>query len=71
MNRGLPDPYSTPTIKVPQAAAVLGVSARALYSAVEAGTCPAIRVGRSVRIPTMRFLRHFGLAEEASIDGAE
>lgn len=52
----IPDPTSTPTIGVPDAAKILGVSVRHAYAAVEAGEIPAIRVGKRIRIPTARFL---------------
>ena len=46
---------------VPEAARVLGVNPRSLYSAIDRGECPAIRVGRLIRIPTARFREHYGL----------
>lgn len=61
MNRQLPDPFFAPTIGAGQAALILGVSLRALYSACERGECPSFRVGRRVIIPTERFLRTYGL----------
>lgn len=60
-NRTLPDPAVEPTIKAERVAAILGVSVRGAYAAIERGEIPAIRVGRSVRIPTARFLAAFGL----------
>jgi excisionase family DNA binding protein len=49
------------TLSVPEAARVLGVNPRSLYSAIDRGKCPAIRVGRLIRIPTARFREHYGL----------
>jgi excisionase family DNA binding protein len=58
--RVLPDPAAEPTITVPRAAAVLGLGLRTAYDAVERGEMPAIRVGRAIRIPTVRFLAAYG-----------
>jgi excisionase family DNA binding protein len=59
--RALPDPAAEPTINADRAAAILGISERAVYAAVARGEMPAIRVGRCVRIPTARFLARYGL----------
>jgi excisionase family DNA binding protein len=58
----LPDPTEQPTLSVPEAAAILGVNPRTVYNAVEAKTCPAIRMGRIIRIPTARFIAAYGFA---------
>jgi len=63
MSRSLPDPVAEPTITVERAAAVLGVSRRTGYAAAERGELPSVRVGRSIRVPTARFLRQYGLIE--------
>ena len=57
----LPDPKEQPTLSVVEAAAVLEVKPRTVYNAVEAGTCPAIRMGRIIRVPTARFIAAYGL----------
>jgi excisionase family DNA binding protein len=57
----LPDFTTQSTISVPEAAQLLGVNARTVYNAVERGECPAIRVGRVIRIPTARFLATYHL----------
>lgn len=49
-----------PTITVEQLAEVLNVSRASAYRAVREGQFPAIRVGRSLRIPTPALLRKLG-----------
>lgn len=66
ISRTLPDPQTTPTITVPQAAALLGVSERQAYYAVRAGEIPCIRVGSRVVIPTAKFLTKFELIPTAT-----
>jgi excisionase family DNA binding protein len=57
MNRHLPDPVVEPTLIPNRAAAILGVSRTAVYDAISRGEVPSLRVGRSIRIPTRRFLQ--------------
>jgi excisionase family DNA binding protein len=64
----LPDPHEKPTLSVPEAADILGVHPRTIYNAVEADTCPAIHMGRIIRIPTAQFLEHYRL--ERSVPAA-
>lgn len=60
----VPDPRQQPTISVPEAGALLGLRPRTAYDARRRGEIPAIRVGRSWRVPTARFLREvLGLTE--------
>lgn len=61
VSRALPDPAVEPTIRVDRAAAILGISVRAVYNAAKEGRIPAIRVGGRVVIPTARFLRFIDL----------
>jgi excisionase family DNA binding protein len=61
ISRALPDPVAEPTIRVDRAAAILGISTRAVYNAAKEGRFPAIRVGGRVIIPTARFLRFVDL----------
>lgn len=61
MSRTLPDPTVEPTITVPRAAVIAGVGRRTGYDAVKRGEWPSIHVGRSIRIPTARFLQELGL----------
>ena len=58
-SRALPDPVAEPTIKADRAAAILKMSRTAIYSAMERGTIPSLRIDRSVRIPTRLFLAKF------------
>jgi excisionase family DNA binding protein len=60
----LPDPRTTPFLTVTQAAQILEVNPRTIYSAVDRGECPAVRVGKVIRIPTVRFLEHYGLSAQ-------
>lgn len=63
-DRSLPDPGAEPTITVPRAAAIVGISRRAGYAAVERGEIPSIWVGGRVVVPTARFLTELGLTEQ-------
>lgn len=60
-SRAVPDPVAEPTIRVDRAAAILGISTRAVYNAAKEGRIPAIRVGGRVVIPTNKFLTFVGL----------
>lgn len=59
--RTIPDPSADPTIKVKRAAAILGISLRHAYTAIESGEIPSIRVGRAIVVPTARFLAKYDL----------
>ncbi len=61
IDRTIPDAEAEPTIKPPRAAAILGISTRAAYNAIDRGEIPSIRVGRSIVVPTARFLAAVGL----------
>lgn len=50
-----------PTMTVPEAAEALGVHRDTVYDAVRRGELPAIRLGRTVRIPTARIARMLDL----------
>ncbi|WP_327008549.1 helix-turn-helix domain-containing protein [Dactylosporangium sp. NBC_01737] len=60
--RAIPNPAAEPTIKVKRGADILGISLRHAYAAIERGEIPSIRVGRSIVIPTARFLAKYDLA---------
>lgn len=66
--RDIPDPQTTPTITVPEAAAILGIGRDTAYQAVRTGDLPAIHFGGAIRIPTAALQRL--LAGEASRDTA-
>ncbi len=48
----IPDPSETPTVDVPTAGQLLGISRGCAYNAVKAGDLPAIRCGKRLRVPT-------------------
>ena len=65
----IPDPAVKPYLNVTEAAEILEVNPRTVYSAIDRGECPAVRVGKIIRIPTVRFLDHYGLtAQPADAD---
>lgn len=57
--RTVPDAAAEPTISAKRAAAILGISIRHAYVAIERGDIPSIRVGRKVVVPTARFLAKY------------
>lgn len=68
----LPDPETTPTLTVTEAAALLDVSRTTAYAAIKAGTWPTavIRVGDNIiRIPTADLLRVLGHDAPLDLDG--
>lgn len=62
--RTLPDPATEPFMSARRVAAIMDLSDDAVYDAVARGDWPAIHVGRSVRIPTARWLSAVGLAND-------
>jgi excisionase family DNA binding protein len=59
--RALPDPLKSPTLTVPEAAAVLGISRAAAYAAVQRGDIPSIRIGHRLVVSTVALWRMLGL----------
>jgi excisionase family DNA binding protein len=57
----MPDPVETPTVSVREAGALLGLSERSAYRAVERGEIPSLRVGRRLMVPTARLRQLLGL----------
>lgn len=57
----LPDPRTTPTMHVEQAAELLDVSRASAYKAVNAGEIPSIRIGKRILVPTAALLELLGL----------
>jgi excisionase family DNA binding protein len=49
------------TIRVDDAAALLGLSRNAAYSAVREAKIPSIRIGRAIRVPTAPLRRLLGI----------
>lgn len=69
-SRALPDPIAEPTIGARRAAAILGISVRHMYAAIERGEIPSIRVGQRIVIPTGRFLAKCRLADDVDVPTA-
>jgi hypothetical protein len=61
VSRVAPDHTIEPTLTARRLAAVAGLSVRSIYSAVERGDIPSVRVGRRVIIPTREALVAVGL----------
>lgn len=59
--RALPNPLESPTLTVPEAAAVLGISRAAAYAGVQRGDIPSIRIGHRVVVSTVALWRMLGL----------
>jgi predicted DNA-binding transcriptional regulator AlpA len=59
--RRLPDPREEPTISVPDAGAILGLSRPSAYEAAKRGDIPTISIGRRLVVPTAKLLDMLGL----------
>ena len=55
-----------PTISVPQAGELLGISRWAAYQAASVGELPTLHFGRRLLVPTARLLQLLGLPPEES-----
>lgn len=51
-DRTLPDPATSPTVTVEDAARILGISRGLAYTAVREGAIPSIRIGRRYVVKT-------------------
>jgi excisionase family DNA binding protein len=58
---GLPDPFMRPTLTIPEAAKLLGVSKSCAYEAAKEGQLPSIQVAGRRLVPTAKLLRLLGL----------
>lgn len=58
---GVPDPYQRPTISVPEAGRLFGLSRASAYEAVARGDLPVIRLGRRMVVPTAAVMRMLAL----------
>ncbi|MEV4708870.1 helix-turn-helix domain-containing protein [Actinoplanes sp. NPDC049316] len=65
--RAIPDASTNPTISVKQAAAILGISVRHAYVAIQRGEIPSIRISTKIVIPTARFLAQYQLEPTAPV----
>ena len=64
------DQHRPATISVEAAGQLLGISRSAAYRAANAGTLPALRVGRRLLVPTAKLHRLLGLPTDlAAPDG--
>ena len=61
----IPDPKTTPTLRVPEVAAILGVSRDTAYQAVKCGELPVIRLRGALRVPTAALLAMLGVTAES------
>ena len=61
MSRVVPDPNLEPTITLARAAAILGIGLTTIYDAAHRGELPVIKVSRSYRVLTGKFLEQYGL----------
>lgn len=57
----LPDPHTEPTISIPAAGAIFGLSRAASYQAAQRGEIPTIRLGKRLLVPTAKLLALLGL----------
>jgi excisionase family DNA binding protein len=48
----LPDPTERPTLTVDAVAEILGLDRKTVYTAINSGELPSIRVGRRILVPT-------------------
>lgn len=54
-----------PTMSIPQAAVILGISRRSAYRAAANDELPTIKVGRRLLVPTARLLAMLGVVQPA------
>lgn len=59
----LPDPRERPTVTVPEAGELLGLSRATAYESAGRGELPTIRMGRRLLVPTAGLLRLLHLDE--------
>ncbi len=60
-SRAIPDPATEPFVSVSRVGAILGVSRRKAYYAVESGDIPSVRIGGTLRVPSGELLARLGL----------
>jgi excisionase family DNA binding protein len=66
----IPTPEERPTVSVEEAGALCGLGRSAAYDAVRRGELPALRFGRSLRVPTARLRVLLGLDREPEADSS-
>jgi excisionase family DNA binding protein len=57
----IPNPVERPTITVEEAAEILGIGRSAAYAAIHRGELAAIRIGRTLKVPTAPLLKMLGI----------
>ncbi len=57
----IPDPADRPTLTVPEAGQILGLSRALAYDAAARGEIPTLRIGRRLLVPTAQLLGLLGL----------
>ncbi|HEY1621754.1 MAG TPA: helix-turn-helix domain-containing protein [Streptosporangiaceae bacterium] len=57
----IPDPMRTPTLTVPEAGILLGLSRPSAYEAARRGDIPVLKLGRRLVVPTASLLRILGI----------
>lgn len=60
------DAAETPTVTVPQAGEILGISRGSAYEAAKRGEIPTIRCGRRILVPTAKLLELLGSGSPTS-----
>lgn len=60
----LPDPEAEPTISIPEAGAIFGLSRAASYEAARRGEIPTIPMGHRKLVPTAKLRAMLGLDVE-------
>jgi hypothetical protein len=63
----IPPAAAAPTMKVPEAAALVGISTWAAYKAIAEGTwpTPVLRIGRTILIPRRPLLDALGVTADS------
>jgi excisionase family DNA binding protein len=64
----IPTPQERPTVSVEEAGAWCGLGRSAAYEAVRRGELPALRFGRTLRVPTAALRQMLGLDAEPEAD---
>jgi excisionase family DNA binding protein len=59
----IPNPEQRPTLTVPEAGKLLGLSRPSAYEAAARGEIPTLRIGRRLLVPTASLLRMLGIGE--------
>lgn len=60
----IPDPEIEPTLSIPMAGAIFGLSRAASYQAARRGEIPTIRLGKRLLVPTAKLRAMLGLDAE-------